>query len=336
MKKHLIVTSISAPNPVLRALAEGAIGHGFQFTVVGDTKSPEHFEIEGVDFLAIKAQRKLPFRLTGLLRERSYARKNLGYLRALQDGADFILETDDDNFPRSGFWNTPEREVRGSLVSHEGWSNVYSYFSRETIWPRGFPLEFLAEQAPVTGPETIAHCPIQQGLADENPDVDAVYRMTRPLPINFDHREPVILGRQTWCPFNSQNTIHFPEAYLLMYLPTYCSFRMTDIWRSFVAQRVLWTCGWNLSFHHATVWQERNAHNLLNDFTDEVPGYLNNARIIETLSKLDLAEGPEAMAENLVRCYRSLVELGVVGEQEIPLVEAWIADCGAMRTPNTP
>jgi hypothetical protein len=29
----------------------------------------------------------------------------------------------------------------------------------------------------------------------------------------------------------------------LLYLPSHCCFRMTDIWRSFIAQRCLWELG---------------------------------------------------------------------------------------------
>lgn len=327
MNKHLVVTSISAPNAVLRSLAEGSQEHGFQFTIIGDSKSPDHFELDGADFFPLGKQKELPFRLAGLLNERSYARKNLGYLRAIQGAADFILETDDDNFPRPDFWKSPERGVSGTLVEHDDWVNVYSYFSTSRIWPRGYPLEYLDRASSPTESAAVMVCPIQQGLADENPDVDAVYRMTCPLPLSFDRRDPVILCSGAWCPFNSQSTVHFPEVFPLLYLPTFCSFRMTDIWRSFVSQRILWTCGWNLSFHNASVWQERNAHNLLNDFADEVSGYLNNARIAEALNALPLTEGSDAICDNMIACYQKLVEMALVGEQEIPLLEAWIADC---------
>src|SRR6185436_15069807 len=125
--------------------------------------------------------------------------------------------------------------------------------------------------------------PIQQGLADENPDVDAVYRMTSSLPLSFNKRNPIVLDKNAWCPFNSQNTTWFKEAFPLLYLPSYCSFRMTDIWRSFVAQRIAWSCNWSILFHNATVRQERNEHSLIRDFEDEIPGYLNNARICKML-----------------------------------------------------
>ena len=117
-------------------------------------------------------------------------------------------------------------------------------------------------------------CPIQQGLVDGDPDVDAVYRLVLDLPFRFERGASVALGTGAWCPFNSQNTSWWPDAYALMYLPAYCSFRMTDIWRSFVAQRIAWENGWSVLFREATVRQRRNPHDLMRDFRDEVPGYV--------------------------------------------------------------
>ena len=76
-----------------------------------------------------------------------------------------------------------------------------------------------------------------------------------------------------------------------MYLPSYCSFRMTDIWRSFVAQRIAWECDWPILFHSSNVRQERNEHNLMSDFRDEVSGYLNNLNIMDSLMNLNLKKG---------------------------------------------
>ena len=168
--------------------------------------------------------------------------------------------------------------------------------------------------------------PIQQGLADGNPDVDAIYRMTRALPVNFDKSEPVALDAGCWCPFNSQNTTWFREAFLLMYLPASCNFRMTDIWRSFVAQRIAWTCGWKILFHQATVKQERNVHSLTDDFADELPGYLHNTSLCGMLEDLDLAAGPANITENLRRCYHLLTEEGLVDKDEMNRVDAWMED----------
>ena len=102
---------------------------------------------------------------------------------------------------------------------------------------------------------------------------------------------------------------------------------MTDIWRSYVAQRIAWTCGWSILFHNATVWQERNEHNLMRDFEDEISGYTQNKQICHDLAELDLPPGPENLHQNLLTCYRLLTQKGYVGQAEMPLVEAWITDC---------
>ena len=76
-----------------------------------------------------------------------------------------------------------------------------SAFSDQVIWPRGFPLEFLQIPNPTQIQPQQVKGLIVQDLADENPDVDAVYRLTRPLPFWFAARSPVMLKSGTWCPF---------------------------------------------------------------------------------------------------------------------------------------
>lgn len=105
---------------------------------------------------------------------------------------------------------------------------------------------------------------------------------------------------------------------------------MTDIWRSFVAQRIAWENGWSVLFRSADVVQERNEHSLLKDFADEVPGYLHNRVIGERLAALKLESGAAHLGENLILCYEELVRLGVVGADELPLVRAWVEDVATM------
>jgi hypothetical protein len=332
----LVVTSISAPNPVLRSLAEGCLRQGARFIVTGDTKSPPDFSLAGCEYLGIAEQRKLPFTYAALCPERSYTRKNIAYLSAIAGKAAFIVETDDDNFPREEFWSARDPHMSGDLTHTVGWTNAYSWFTEDFIYPRGFPLRDARAEAANRRdrmPGGSNHCPIQQGLADENPDVDAVYRMLYPLPFNFEKGRPLLLGKGQWCPFNSQNTTFFPAAYPLLYLPAHCSFRMTDIWRSFVAQRVAWEYGWHIAFHAATVYQERNEHNLLKDFEDEIPGYLENERIIATLDALPLSADPAQIGSNLRQCYEALIGIGVVGAAELALIDAWLADLETMKAP---
>jgi hypothetical protein len=327
-KTALVVTSIAPPNAVLQSLARGCRANDLDFLVIGDEASPKDFELEGCRFYSLAEQRALSFRFAQICPTRHYARKNIGYLIASAEGASVIIETDDDNIPEEEFWNDRSRSQSVPLLSNTGWVNVYRYFTDANIWPRGLPLDRIRTATPAF--ESLAShevdCPIQQGLADENPDVDAIYRLALPLPQSFMKDRRVALGENSWSPFNSQNTTWWRDAFTLLYLPAYCSFRMTDIWRSFVAQRIAWANDWAVLYHEPTVKQERNEHNLMRDFRDEVPGYLNNAAICEALGKLSLPTGVEKIYDNLRVCYEELVRMEMVGREELNLIDAWIAD----------
>ncbi|MGB3948371.1 MAG: STELLO glycosyltransferase family protein [Bacteroidia bacterium] len=329
MSKSLIITSIANDkHPVLNMFANDCKKRNLNFIVIGDTKSPAEFQLDGCDFWSVERQLSLPFELAKITPTRHYSRKNLGYLVAIKNGATEITETDDDNIPREEFWQEKNREVKSYAFANAGWVNVYHYFTKNKIWPRGFPLEELQnKQIDLSALKLESvNCPIQQGLADENPDVDAVYRLTYPLPINFEIKTRLALGTNAWSPFNSQNTHWFKEAFALLYLPSYCSFRMTDIWRSYVAQRIAWECDWSVLYHESTVWQERNEHNLMKDFEDEIPGYSNNFRICKELQDLQLKKGKENIYANLVTCYQKLIDINVIGKDEMTLLKAWISD----------
>lgn len=329
MSTALVITSIAASDhPVLNQYAAHCKKENIPFYMIGDKASPSVFSLDGCDFYSLSRQRELDLNIVKLLPEKHYGRKNIGYLLAIRNGATVILETDDDNYAHPEFWNERTRQIKAHAIANKGWINVYEYYTKARIWPRGFALEKLQDALPPLEDfkEILTDCPIQQGLANENPDVDAIYRLILPLPLNFEGKAKIALGNKTWCPFNSQNTTWFKEAFPLMYLPSYCSFRMTDIWRSFIAQRIAWVNNWSILFHEATVWQERNMHNLMRDFSDEISGYTNNLRIAETLDKLDLLPGADQLGRNLIMCYRAMVDLQLVDPKEIPLVEAWLQD----------
>lgn len=328
MKTSLVVTTIASPNDVLRALARGARANGWEFFVIGDRKSPAEFSLTGAEFFSLAAQESLPFRYVAPCPVGHYARKNIGYLLALRAGADVIVETDDDNLPGEEFFRPRDRRRAGLLAAATGWVNVYRYFTEAHVWPRGLPLGEIS--VPLAARAALAphatNCLIQQGLADGSPDVDAIYRLANGPDITFDRAEDILVADGAWCPFNSQNTSWFSEVFRLLYLPAYCSFRMTDIWRSFVAQSWLHRAGGAIAFHQATVFQHRNEHNLERDFLDEVPGYTANRAIREEIESVPWTAD---QGEFLREAYARMIRRGWVGPQEASLLDAWLYDVDA-------
>lgn len=323
-KRAIVVTTINPPTKAVQAISEIP---GWELIVVGDTKTPEGWSWPNVTFLSLESQLAGGGAFAEVCPVGHYARKNVGYLHAIAGGATIIAETDDDNLPYPSFPGDGELCVHGVTVGTDGWENVYRYFSADAVWPRGFPLECIRpgfEKVLHAGDDAVVDCAIQQYLADGDPDVDAVYRLTVGREHTFSG-DPVILARSALCPFNSQNTVWWPQAFPLLYLPAYASFRMTDIWRSFVAQVCLHAAGGRIAFRAPTVYQERNAHSLLHDFELEVPGYLHNDRIARLLRGLPLSSAPLDVASNLRSCYEALVASGFLPEVELDLVDRWIA-----------
>jgi hypothetical protein len=261
-----------------------------------------------------------------------YSRKNVGYLAAIAGGASCIYETDDDNAPlpewRPRAESVPHTKVVAKCKADESrWVNIYRYYSEENIWPRGLPLDEIGPIPPVMteAPDT-RWSPVQQGLVDGSPDVDAIWRLTQDRPFVFQQNGSVYLEPGNWCPFNTQSTWWWPAAFPLLYVPSHCPFRMCDIWRSFVAQRCVWELGAGLCFHGSEVVQERNQHNLMRDFEDEIAGYRLNKRFASILSGLKLRPGRTEVAGNLRVCYEALVADGRFPADELALVDAWLAD----------
>ncbi len=324
-----VITTIQSPTQSVRQLTKQLQLYYAPLLIVGDKKGPIRYDLPGTIFLSLEKQLNSSFQLAKRLPVGHYTRKNIGYLEAIRQGATCIYETDDDNAPLPSW--APREEIATAIpVNGTGWINTYRYFSEKRIWPRGFPLDAIMDSfLHGVGVEARAHsvsAPIQQGLANGSPDVDAIWRLVLDEPFCFEEKKSIYLPEGAWCPFNSQSTWWWPTAYPLLYLPSYCTFRMTDIWRSFIAQRCLWAMDKGIIFHAPEVQQDRNIHNLMKDFEDEIPGYQSNVQIVEVLEKIELTSGVEAAIANLLLCYEALVQHGFFPAKELDLVEAWIED----------
>lgn len=341
---YVTITTIQRPTDSVRVLARHLTGNRGHLVVAGDTKGPDNFDITGVEgfqsdqltFLSIDDQLLSGFKLAELLPTRHYARKNIAYLQAMRSGASCIYETDDDNAPLDSWAPRPEYVadpivLQSADKKRPAWVNVYRHFSGENIWPRGLPLDQIRTDLTESGDFELTDndvgiwAPVQQGLADGSPDVDAIWRLILDREFTFHESESVMLPPGQWCPFNTQTTWWWPAVYPLMYVPSFCSFRMCDIWKSFVAQRCLWELGTGVVFHAPEVWQERNVHDLMRDFNDEIPGYQQNHRIAEILEALNLTQGVDQVGANLKLCYEALVRENIFPEKELTLVDSWLS-----------
>ncbi|WP_287128704.1 STELLO glycosyltransferase family protein [Candidatus Cyanaurora vandensis] len=324
MSKFIVITSIFAPT---EAVIKFSREQDYQLIVVGDKKTPPNWVCENVTYLSVEHQAQLGFELNQHLPYNHYCRKMLGYLYALTHKADVIIDTDDDNIPNENWCFPAFMGTYQVLPEDLGFINIYELYTNQKIWPRGYPLKYLNTDRTVTQQGMIdqqVKVGIWQGLANEDPDVDAIYRLTSDKMCIFQDNGSYVLGKNTITPFNSQNTAFCKELFALLYLPSFVTFRFTDILRGLVAQPIMWLYNFNLGFLNATVTQKRNPHDYMKDFESEIPMYLYADRIIELITPSLSAS--QSIEDNLYVAYEQLQRVNIVSNQEMKTLEVWLSD----------
>ena len=323
MKKAIVITSIFPPTEAVEAFARC---EDHRLIVVGDRKTPPGWACSGATYVSVEEQQSSPHSLAGRLPFNHYCRKMLGYLRAVEEDAEVIVDTDDDNIPKAG-WSFPGFDGEFErLPGGKGFVNIYRLFTSQHIWPRGLPLDLIQADSVPQGPFPREACRvgIWQGLADEDPDVDAIYRLTDDTPCYFNDRPPIVLGESTLSPYNSQNTATRRELFPLLYLPVFVTFRFTDILRGLVAQPIMARHGYQLGFVGATVVQRRNPHDYMKDFVSEIPMYEHTRRVIDIVS--ESLQGELSLPDSMRAAYAALSRHGIVPNEELRTLECWLDD----------
>ena len=319
-KKFIVLTTINKITESIRKLSNIP---GYELIVVGDKKTPK-LSSQKFTFLSINEQKKLPFEFIKHCPVNSYQRKNIGYLYSISHGAEIIGETDDDNLPMDNWDHCLGLDLKSiHAVLKPKIFNVYSKFTNEKVWPRGFPLNHITKNSRIISRKIKnPKIGVWQGLTNNDPDVDAIYRLTQNKKINFK-KGHLVLNSNVFCPFNSQDTFWSNEFFMYMYLPVSVTFRMTDILRGYVAQRCLWEHNAHLGFFGPNMIQLRNKHNLLNDFSLEIPCFTQVETIINILTEIKLGSSPK---NNLKKIYAKLYNLKIVEKIELTALNSWIKD----------
>lgn len=315
-EKCVVITTINSPeNNALRNFSKLK---DYDLIIAGDSKSPINYDLK-CNYVSVDEQENNFPTFYNLIPFKHYARKNFGYLEAIKSGYELIAETDDDNYPYENWFTTPTQKMLQTVVSPQ-YPNIYSYFTKSFVWPRGFPLREIAKKVENVYVKKEAQVLVWQGLVDGDPDVDAIHRLVFGKDINFEKNKVLVLEKDVVSAFNTQNTVWLKKAQYLMYLPFSVNFRYTDILRSFVAQFGIWALEGRLGFTSPTAVQKRNEHDLLLDFEDEVQMHLLFDTVMKTLKKCTL----KGNSNDLIVMYTALRKAGVVSSKEIIAVKEWV------------
>lgn len=330
--KWIVLTTINAPTESMIEQFRQLKLQNWSIVVVADKKTPSGWDIPECIFLSVRKQNELDYNIIKLLPWNHYSRKNIGYLYAIEQGATIIYEADDDNFLLENITTClfeknsclHEKKFCLRFDTNETVVNPYKYFSNENIWPRGYPLDKIKDPLCEKYVFKETYIPIQQALVDNDPDVDAIFRLTGKYSIFFQNKAPIAIPHGTMCPFNTQNTFFHYSAFWGLLLPVKTTFRVADIWRGYWAQRLLWDINAHLIFLPASATQYRNYHDLMRDFSDELPLYLETTKLIDVLNNWNSEKNN--LYARILDLFDALVDEKLFEKEERELADAWIKD----------
>ena len=231
-------------------------------------------------------------------------RRNVGFLMAIENGCDFIISIDDDNYCRlkDPFFQEHavvcQGEVRlKTLHSSNGWYNICDLMCMEpkNVYPRGFPYHARFQDSTIKLTPDIGHIHLNAGLWLHEPDIDAITWLANPAKALSFHGQSVLLGQDTWSPINTQNTAVHRDALVAFYfIPMGYSIggmfidRYGDIFSGYFCQACVRHLGYRVRVGTPIVNHIRNPHNYLNDLSKELPCILLIEEISSWLRELTL------------------------------------------------
>ncbi len=333
MKKVLVVTTINGKeHEGISRLIEDSSSQDFELILVGDKKTSTNLSTideSRVHFYNLETQLCSKFLSGHTLPINHYARKNFGYLIAAEMGCDWISETDDDNRLFAEFWDNqePNKSIRNSSTSQ--WVNIYRAFGVGEYWHRGIPINEVksANMLSTHDIDSSSRVACIQGLADGDPDIDAICRMLYNPITKFSRTDSFIVEPGFYSPTNSQLTRWRTKLTLpLLYLPSTVPWRVSDIWRGLIAQRYFVIADLRTQFRGGLGFQDRNEHDLLNDFVDELEVHMSTRILLEVLESIDILDQSNFM----LSVYSTLLARGLVSKEEIVRLENWLTDTSSI------
>lgn len=279
------------------------------FVIAGDRRTPDGIvdycrNLENkynykVYYLDLETQKNLSPDLDSYTSVDTITRRNFATLFAYKNYADVIVTIDDDNFIMDEDYLRTESIVGTvaelSVVSSStGWFNVCETLEEQKakmFFHRGFPWN-KRKPPRVEISKKKSKIVVNAGLWLNAPDADAVawlnfgeLNVTKFRSSLFGNS--FILERETWCPFNTQNTAVAREAVPAFFLNA-PQLRYDDIWLSYVLRKIADHLGHSISYGKPIVAQERNAHNYMKDLMKEIDGMERTPALIEELRAIQL------------------------------------------------
>jgi len=278
MKKVIVCTTINQPTEAIEKYDSLS---DWDLVVIGDKKTPSDYKLKNGNYFSPDDQDAIAPALSESIGWNCIQRRNMGLLIAHQMGADVVCTVDDDNIPLDNWgremWVGSEVEVSEYQISDIAFDPIGAT-NYPNIWHRGFPLQLIPTRDYTHKVSKKVIPMVQADFWNGDPDIDAICRMEHKPECDFKS-DVFPFSANKPGPFNSQNTfIHaslLPDYFLFPYVG-----RMDDIWAAYYVQAL----GHRVIYNQATVYQDRNVHNLIVDMKNEYLGYENNLDLVKDIA----------------------------------------------------
>jgi hypothetical protein len=220
-------------------------------------------------YLSLKKQNNFNYRILKFLNPRSYFRKSIGYLYAIQNGAKEIYEIDEElQFNNNQITHHKFKNQYISYVSRKDnlMINPYPHFGYENICPRGFKINDIGKQIKnsfyLINSTNLSLKPlIFQGLINLFPDIDSIFSSTR---IKFENKydfkilnaHPLLYFPNNFISINSKNTHYLYEMFPLLIFPISLDENIADIWRGYLMQYFAWITKGVVIYYNSDVFRK--------------------------------------------------------------------------------
>ncbi len=234
-------------------------------------------------------------------------RRNVGFLMALDRGAELLISIDDDNFCLDDSDFVGEHAVVGEELdvdeseSSDGWFNIGTLLTTSApaeIFPRGFPYFARGKaQTRVSVPQRRrARVAMNAGLWLSDPDVDAISRIAIAPRVTSADAGAHFLGANTWSPINTQNTAIARDAIAAYYyvrmgfdLGGLSIDRYGDILSGYLCAACVKARGEAIRIGSPVADHRRTPHNLFKDLYHELAGVVLLDDLLPWLTQLKLS-----------------------------------------------
>ncbi|MEM2137343.1 MAG: hypothetical protein QXI93_05250 [Candidatus Methanomethylicia archaeon] len=270
-------------------------------------------------------------RYLSLIPERCHAETSFGFLKAFEDGADVIIELDDDvhifsDFVKGHIENLSNDD--GVTVNSNGkWYNTIENLSiniNGKIFPRGHPYESTCRLEDYIWSNVGGDCVLNMGLWNGHPDLDALTLIhyggldgrgsIEGLGLK---RNKIIVGKGTYFSICSMNTSFISKiipAFYQLYMNFMGVDRFDDIWSGIFLKRISDHIGDNVCLGKPLCRHDKRVRNVFKDLLKETNGLEMNEYIWKICENIDFS------SKTYPDCY---LELAYSFEKNI---ERWFKD----------